>query len=134
MIRFIILSMISIFVLSTFAGCHAAQEKAWDVTMETTRQKISEDEFLSKNVDHIELERRQFIRVYINTQKVRSNFAKVTVEVTRIAGETLYAQEGNRIKELMVFGNLIDGDEIVVCRYTAEGKGEIVKDRTMHSM
>lgn len=134
MIRFIILSAICILAFSTFTGCHAAQEKAWETTMETTRQKISEDEFLSKHIDHIELERRQFIQVYINNQKVRSNFAKITIAVTSIAGEILYAQEGNKMKELLVFGILVDGDEIIVCRYTAENKGEIIKDRTIHNM
>lgn len=134
MIRFIILSAISILILSVFTGCHAAQEKAWETTMEITRQKISEDEFLSKNIDHIELERRQFIRVYIVNQKARSNFAKITFQVTQIAGEALYAEEGNRIKELMVFGALVDGDEVIVAKYTKESGAEIMKDRSMHTM
>ena len=134
MIRFIIMFSVSILFISTFTGCHAAQEKAWETAMETTRQKISEDEFLSNNIDHIELERRQFVRVYINSQKVRSNFAKITIEVARFAGDALFAEEGNRIKELTVFGNLLGGDELIVCKYTEENKAEILKDRTMHNM
>ena len=134
MTKKIILLSYLIMLAAVLAGCHAAQEKAWTETMNITNQKIAEDPKLSANIDRIELERRQFIRIYIKKQKARSNFGKITVEVAKIAGEALFSNVGNKMKELIVFGNLVDGDELIVCRYTKETGVEVQKDRSMLGM
>lgn len=127
--------VISIILFSTLSGCHAGQEKAWKVTMETIDQKIAEDEFLSKHIHHVELERRQFVRVHINPQTGgRGNFANITVQIAQIAGETLFAQEGNEFTEITIKGNLVDGDEVIVCTYSTETGVLVIKDRTIHTM
>ncbi|MBU1022726.1 hypothetical protein KKB99_00470 [bacterium] len=132
--RFFLSFSILIVMISFFSGCHVAQEKAWQVTMETIEQKIAEDEYLTKNIHHVELERRQFVRVYINPQKGRANFANLTVKVAEIAGAALFAQEGNKFTEIIIYGNLIDGDELIECKYTPESGVQVTKDRSMHTM
>ena len=137
MYKIIPVFVFSLIIIFVFTGCHAAQEKAWDTAMDTTRQKIAEDEFLTKNVQKIELERRQLVRVYIvsqGTTGARSNFALVTIKVAQIVGDLLFADPGNKFKELMVYGNLVGGDELIVCKYTKDGGARIEKDRTVQTM
>jgi hypothetical protein len=137
MLKIIPVFVFSLIMMCVFTGCHAAQEKAWNTALETTRQKISEDEFLKKNVERIELERRQFIRVYIVPQGAagaRSNFALATIQVAQIFGDLLFADPGNTFKEITVFGNVVDGDELIVCKYTKDGGAKIEKDRSVQTM
>ena len=115
-------------------GCHMKQEKAWEETLAIANQKIAENEKLAANIDRIELERRQFIRVYIKPQKAKISFQKLTLEVGKIVGEALFSNPGNSMKELTIFGNLVDGDELIVCKYTKETGIILEKDRTMLTM
>jgi hypothetical protein len=133
MYKIIPVFVFSLLLICLFAGCHAGQEKAWAGALETTNQKIAEDEFLSKNVQKIEIERRQLVRVYILPQSARNNFATITNKVTQIFGDALFSYPGNKFKEFMVYGSLVDGDELIVCKYTKDG-AKIEKDRTMMTM
>lgn len=129
--------LFSMLIMCVFTGCHAAQEKAWVAAIDATKQKISEDEFLTKNVQKIEFERRQYIRVYVISQGAtgaRSNFAKATVMVTQIIGDLLFADPGNTFKEITVYGNVVDGDELIECKYTKDGGARVTKDRTVQTM
>jgi len=130
------ISIILVLILSAFiiAGCHVAQERAWKNAIETTNKKIAEDPYLSKNIARIELERRQFVRIYINRQKARTSFSKLTITVGEIVGEALFADPGNTMKEITIFGNLVDGDELIVCKYTKEKGISLDKDRSMLGM
>jgi hypothetical protein len=130
------ISIISLLILTAFiiAGCHVAQEKAWTNAMESVNKQIAENPELSKNIARVELERRQFVRVYINPQKVRTNFQKYTLEVGEIAGKALFADPGNTMKQITIFGNLVDGDELIVANYTKEKGIVLEKDRSMLGM
>ena len=138
MIRILCTGLMLFLIAAIFSGCHAKQEKAWEDAIAAAELRIAEDEFLSKWVDSIELERRQWIRLYMRNPGYRAGFAKITEGVCNIIGEELFKQEGNTFKELIVKANLKDGDEIldeiVVARYTPETGAQITKDRTMHSM
>jgi hypothetical protein len=131
--------MVAGFTLLLFLGCHAAQEKAWKDALASGDAKIKQDEFLGKYVDHFELERRQYVRVYIKKPVHLAGYAQVAAGVTKILGEELFAQEGNTMKQLLVKANLIMpdgtvGDELVECRYTPANGVEITKDRSMLGM